>query len=76
MTIGTPPTSRTFHQSNVCNGVLFVMGGFDGMKRNDMYRIVVDQAVAQRQQIPVETDDRHHTQVEKANEASVATKQP
>ena len=39
ITVGNSPSSRTFHQS-VCNdGYLYVLGGFDGMKRNDMYRI-------------------------------------
>jgi Kelch motif len=42
ITIGNPPSSRTFHQSVLYNGTLYVMGGFDGMKRNDMYKIVLE----------------------------------
>jgi hypothetical protein len=37
--IGTTPTPRTFHQSVIYDGYFYVLGGFDGMKRNDMYRI-------------------------------------
>ena len=37
------PTSRTFHQSVILNDSwLFVFGGFDGMKRNDLYRAKVE----------------------------------
>jgi len=42
ITIGTPPSPRTFHQSLIHNGFLYIMGGFDGMKRNDMYRILIE----------------------------------
>lgn len=42
LTCGTPPTSRTFHQAVYCQGSIFILGGFDGWKRNDMYKIVVD----------------------------------
>jgi len=42
VTIGNPPSPRTFHQSIIFQGFLYVLGGFDGMKRNDMYRILVD----------------------------------
>ena len=37
------PTSRTFHQAVILNDQwLFVFGGFDGMKRNDLYRARVE----------------------------------
>ena len=37
------PTSRTFHQSVILNDAwLFVFGGFDGMKRNDLFRAKVE----------------------------------
>eukprot|EP00347_Sterkiella_histriomuscorum_P009022 403342827 len=39
VTIGNSPSARTFHQSINFQGYLYVIGGFDGMKRNDMYRI-------------------------------------
>ena len=39
---GNPPSPRTFHQSLSYQGQLYVMGGFDGMKRNDMYKILLD----------------------------------
>jgi len=36
------PTARTFHQAVILNDQwLFVFGGFDGMKRNDLYRAKV-----------------------------------
>jgi hypothetical protein len=40
--VGNPPSARTFHQSVMSNGYLYVLGGFDGMKRNDMYRVLLD----------------------------------
>ena len=37
------PTSRTFHQAVILDDQwLFVFGGFDGMKRNDLYRARVE----------------------------------
>ena len=37
------PTARTFHQAVILNDQwLFVFGGFDGMKRNDLYRARVE----------------------------------
>lgn len=46
ITIGSPPSARTFHQSVYYAGSIFIMGGFDGWKRNDMYKIMVDQSHA------------------------------
>jgi|LauGreDrversion4_2_1035121.scaffolds.fasta_scaffold101832_1 hypothetical protein len=38
--MGNQPTKRTFHQSILyADAYLYVIGGFDGNKRNDMYRI-------------------------------------
>lgn len=37
------PTTRTFHQSAMYDGFLFVFGGFDGMKRNDLYRAKMEE---------------------------------
>jgi N-acetylneuraminic acid mutarotase len=42
ITIGNPPSPRTFHQSIMLNGYIHIMGGFDGWKRNDMYRILLE----------------------------------
>ena len=42
ITIGQPPSPRSFHQSLVDAGYLYVIGGFDGWKRNDMFRILID----------------------------------
>lgn len=39
ITIGNAPTSRTFHQMIMYQGYMYVIGGFDGMKRNDIYKI-------------------------------------
>ena len=36
------PTTRTFHQSAILDNLLLVFGGFDGMKRNDLYRSQVE----------------------------------
>ena len=42
VTCGNAPTSRTFHSCISHSGYLYILGGFDGMKRNDMYRIMID----------------------------------
>lgn len=42
VTIGNPPSPRTFHQALYYTGCIYIMGGFDGWKRNDMYKILID----------------------------------
>lgn len=42
LTCGISPTPRTFHQAVYCTGSIYILGGFDGWKRNDMFKIVVD----------------------------------
>ena len=43
------PTSRTFHQSVIlAESYLYVFGGFDGMKRNDIYRVKLENNVLKR----------------------------
>jgi N-acetylneuraminic acid mutarotase len=40
ITIGNAPSKRTFHQSTMfLEAYFYVIGGFDGAKRNDIYRI-------------------------------------
>ena len=37
------PTTRTFHQSVIiANSYLYIFGGFDGMKRNDIFRVKLE----------------------------------
>ena len=38
---GDIPTSRTFHRGVVNEGYLYVLGGYDGNRRNDMYRVFI-----------------------------------
>ena len=40
---GATPSTRTFHETLMFKGVMYVFGGFDGMKRNDIYRILFDE---------------------------------
>lgn len=40
---GQTPSTRTFHESIMFKGVMYIFGGFDGMKRNDIYRILFDE---------------------------------
>ena len=40
---GSTPSTRTFHESVIFKGVMYIFGGFDGMKRNDIYRILFDE---------------------------------
>mmetsp|Transcript_10290 Transcript_10290/g.26135 ORF Transcript_10290/g.26135 Transcript_10290/m.26135 type:complete len:786 (+) Transcript_10290:111-2468(+) len=38
-TFGDPPSARTFHRAAMYGGMMYIHGGFDGSRRNDMYRI-------------------------------------
>lgn len=38
---GDPPTARTFHRAVMYGGNMFILGGFDGCRRNDMYKIAI-----------------------------------
>jgi hypothetical protein len=40
---GCSPSTRTFHEALMFKGVMYIFGGFDGMKRNDIYRILFDE---------------------------------
>ena len=39
---GVSPSTRTFHEALMFKGVMYIFGGFDGMNRNDIYRILFD----------------------------------
>lgn len=39
---GEGPTSRSFHRSVIFEGFMYILGGFDGVRKNDMYRINLD----------------------------------
>lgn len=38
-TSGEIPSARTFHRAVMYGGCMYILGGFDGMRRNDMYKI-------------------------------------
>lgn len=38
-TKGAQPSARTFHKSCVADNYMYIVGGFDGTRRNDIYRI-------------------------------------
>merc|ERR1719375_3022539 len=38
-TQGDPPSARTFHRAVIYGGCMYILGGFDGTRRNDMYKI-------------------------------------
>jgi len=40
-TFGDPPSARTFHRAVMYGGAMYILGGFDGARRNDMYRISI-----------------------------------
>lgn len=40
-TYGDPPSARTFHRAVMYAGCMYILGGFDGTRRNDMYRITL-----------------------------------
>lgn len=41
-TVGGRPSPRTFHCAEVCHGRMFVFGGFDGQRLNDLYSIMIN----------------------------------
>jgi len=45
---GFSPSTRTFHEALMYKGVMYIFGGFDGMKRNDIYRILFDEEEKKR----------------------------
>jgi len=38
---GDPPSARTFHRAVMYGGCMYILGGFDGTRRNDMYKITL-----------------------------------
>lgn len=40
-TFSDPPSARTFHCAAMYGGAMYILGGFDGQRRNDMYRIAL-----------------------------------
>jgi N-acetylneuraminic acid mutarotase len=36
---GAVPTARTFHRAVLFEGYMFILGGFDGVRRNDTYKL-------------------------------------
>jgi len=44
-TMGHPPTARTFHRAVVWGGYMYVLGGFDGSRKNDMYKIALVESI-------------------------------
>jgi len=51
-TSGDPPTSRTFHRAVMYSGYMYILGGFDGTRRNDMYKIPLLETLPRDQKIP------------------------
>jgi N-acetylneuraminic acid mutarotase len=40
-TSGDTPSARTFHRAVMYGGCMYILGGFDGTRRNDMYKITL-----------------------------------
>jgi N-acetylneuraminic acid mutarotase len=40
-TIGIPPKERTFHKAVIFSNVMYIVGGFDGSRLNDLYHIAL-----------------------------------
>ena len=36
---GSCPSARTFHKACMVDNYMYIVGGFDGLRRNDIYRI-------------------------------------
>ena len=39
--MGKPPKERTFHKAVIFSNVMYVVGGFDGSRLNDLYHIAL-----------------------------------
>ena len=44
ITSGLAPQPRTFHKAVLIQNVMYVVGGFDGSRLNDMYHIALDKS--------------------------------
>jgi len=40
-THGDIPSARTFHRAVVCEGQMYILGGFDGHRQNDTHRVLL-----------------------------------
>lgn len=40
-TIGIAPKERTFHKAVIFNNVMYIVGGFDGSRLNDLYHLAL-----------------------------------
>lgn len=40
-TLGLPPKERTFHKAVIFSNVMYIVGGFDGSRLNDIYHIAL-----------------------------------
>lgn len=45
-TFGDPPSARTFHRACMYGGAMYILGGFDGVRRNDMYKIAIPEQLS------------------------------
>lgn len=48
-TFGDPPSARTFHRSVIYGGAMYILGGFDGARRNDMYKIPLPEQLSREE---------------------------
>mmetsp|Transcript_52553 Transcript_52553/g.81983 ORF Transcript_52553/g.81983 Transcript_52553/m.81983 type:complete len:186 (+) Transcript_52553:2-559(+) len=56
-TSGDPPSARTFHRAVMYGGCMHILGGFDGTRRNDMYKITLPE------QLPRGEEKRRRLQI-------------
>lgn len=67
-TFGDLPSARTFHRAVMYGGEMYILGGFDGARRNDMYRIPIPE------QMPRE--EKRRRRIFLTNDASEAQAEP
>jgi len=69
-TYGDPPSARTFHRACMYGGCMYILGGFDGTRRNDMYRIAVPE------QLPRGEEKRRRRLLANASSGDEAAAEP
>mmetsp|Transcript_14498 Transcript_14498/g.41674 ORF Transcript_14498/g.41674 Transcript_14498/m.41674 type:complete len:490 (-) Transcript_14498:94-1563(-) len=69
-TFGEPPSARTFHRAVMYGGNMYILGGFDGARRNDMYKIALPE------QLPRGEEKRRRRMLVNASAGEEAAAEP
>merc|ERR1712151_387456 len=69
-TLGDSPSARTFHRAVMYGGCMYILGGFDGTRRNDMYKIALPE------QLPRGEEKRRRRMIQGTGSGDEASAEP